>query len=105
MKILYHHRVGSRDGQAVHIDEIVGALRALGHEVFVVGPSATLNAKFGADAEIIATLKRHWFRLFFCCWSLATTVRRFCACGGSIAASDRCFVRALQSLSLSRNLA
>jgi len=59
MKILYHHRVGSKDGQAVHIDEIVGALRALGHQVFVVGPSATQNAAFGADAGIIATLKRH----------------------------------------------
>ena len=58
MKILYHHRVGSKDGQAVHIDEIVGALRALGHEVFVVGPAATQNAEFGADSGIIATLKR-----------------------------------------------
>jgi len=59
MKILYHHRVGSKDGQAVHIDEIVGALRALGHEVFVVGPNATQNAEFGADAGVIASLKRH----------------------------------------------
>jgi len=59
MKILYHHRAGSKDGQAVHIDEIVGALRALGHEVFVVGPRATQNAEFGADAGVVATLKRH----------------------------------------------
>jgi len=59
MKILYHHRVGSKDGQAVHIDEIVGALHALGHEVCVVGPTATQSAEFGADAGAIATLKRH----------------------------------------------
>lgn len=40
MKILYHHRTASRDGQAVHIDELIGALRALGHEVRVVAPEA-----------------------------------------------------------------
>jgi hypothetical protein len=27
MKILYHHRTLSRDGQSVHIDELVRALR------------------------------------------------------------------------------
>src|SRR5580700_121846 len=58
MKILYHHRVGSKDGQAVHIEEIVAALRALNHEVVVVGPTATQNAEFGADAGVIAMLKR-----------------------------------------------
>ena len=40
MKILYHHRTASRDGQAVHIEEMIGALRALGHEVRVVAPEA-----------------------------------------------------------------
>lgn len=40
MKILYHHRTASSDGQAVHIHELIGALRALGHEVRVVGPPA-----------------------------------------------------------------
>lgn len=39
MKILYHHRTASRDGQEVHITELVGALRGLGHEVRVVSPS------------------------------------------------------------------
>ena len=38
MKILYHQRILSRDGQLVHIEELVNALRALGHEVIVVGP-------------------------------------------------------------------
>src|SRR5258708_31793052 len=58
MKILYHHRVGSRDGQAVHIEEIVTALRDLGHEVLVVGPGMTERAEFGSDSGAIATLKR-----------------------------------------------
>lgn len=38
MRILYHHRVASRDGQFTHIEEMVRALRALGHQVEVVGP-------------------------------------------------------------------
>ena len=40
MKILYHHRTASKDGQAVHIEEMIEALRALGHEVRVVAPMA-----------------------------------------------------------------
>jgi len=58
MKILYHHRVGSKDGQFVHIDEIVRALRGLGHSVVVAGPSAYGQAEFGADAGVVASLKR-----------------------------------------------
>ena len=38
MRILYHHRIASKDGQITHIEEMVDALRALGHEVQVVGP-------------------------------------------------------------------
>lgn len=38
MKILYHHRTASKDGQAVHIEEMIASLRALGHEVRVVAP-------------------------------------------------------------------
>lgn len=44
MRILYHHRTASKDGQAVHIEEMIDALRSLGHEVRVVAPS------IGADA-------------------------------------------------------
>ena len=39
MKILYHHRTASKDGQAVHIEEMIGAMRSLGHEVCVVSPT------------------------------------------------------------------
>jgi glycosyltransferase involved in cell wall biosynthesis len=38
MKILYHHRTASADGQAVHIEEMISALRECGHEVRVVAP-------------------------------------------------------------------
>ncbi len=38
MRILYHHRTASKDGQAVHIEELIHALRELGHEVRVVAP-------------------------------------------------------------------
>ncbi|MBV5311029.1 glycosyltransferase family 4 protein [Chromatium okenii] len=47
MKILYHHRTASRDGQAVHIDEMIDALRHLGHEVVVVAPNSTAAPSFG----------------------------------------------------------
>lgn len=40
MRILYHHRTASKDGQAVHIEEMIDAMRTLGHEVRVVAPLA-----------------------------------------------------------------
>ena len=38
MKILYHHRTRSKDGQFVHIEEMIEALRGLGHEGIVAAP-------------------------------------------------------------------
>lgn len=32
-RILYHHRIRADDGQAVHVRELIGALRGLGHQV------------------------------------------------------------------------
>jgi glycosyltransferase involved in cell wall biosynthesis len=58
MRILYHHRTRSRDGQAVHIEELLGALGALGHEIRIVAPAATEASGFGADAGLVAGLKR-----------------------------------------------
>jgi glycosyltransferase involved in cell wall biosynthesis len=38
MKILYHHRIAALDGgEAVHIAELISALRGLGHEVITIG--------------------------------------------------------------------
>ena len=58
MKILYHHRIRSKDGQYDHLEELVGALRALGHEVAIVGPDAVGSAAFGSDAGLVAWLKK-----------------------------------------------
>jgi len=57
MKILYHHRTLSRDGQSVHIDELIHALRAQGHVVLVAGPAQHAVASFGSDSGWIARLK------------------------------------------------
>jgi glycosyltransferase involved in cell wall biosynthesis len=59
LKILYHHRIRSKDGQYVHIAELIQALRKLGHVVILVGPPAFKKAKFGDDAGMIAVLKRY----------------------------------------------
>jgi glycosyltransferase involved in cell wall biosynthesis len=58
MRILYHHRIMSKDGQYVHVEEMVHALRERGHEVKIVGPAAVEKGDFGADAGLIALLKR-----------------------------------------------
>ena len=33
LRILYHHRIRAEDGQAVHVRELIAALRRRGHEV------------------------------------------------------------------------
>lgn len=57
MKILYHHRTASKDGQAVHIEEMISAMRALGHEVRVVAPAATDGGSMGAKVSWVHRLK------------------------------------------------
>lgn len=57
MKILYHHRVASKDGQYVHIEEIIKSLKKLGHEILLVAPSAGENQEFGGDGGVVAKLK------------------------------------------------
>jgi glycosyltransferase involved in cell wall biosynthesis len=54
MRILYSHRVQSRDGQSVHIDELVRAFRAAGHTVNVVGPASYEKADYGGNALVQA---------------------------------------------------
>ena len=58
LRILYSHRIQSRDGQSVHVEELVAALRAEGHEVLVVGPSFYENAGFGGESSTVARLRR-----------------------------------------------
>jgi glycosyltransferase involved in cell wall biosynthesis len=58
MKILFHHRIASRDGQSVHMDELIAALRRQGHETIVVGPARIATGRFGCGAGPVARLKR-----------------------------------------------
>src|SRR5271156_2177786 len=58
MRILYSHRIQSRDGQGVHVEEMVGALRSAGHEVMVVGPRAYEKAEFGGESKLVAVVRR-----------------------------------------------
>ena len=57
VRILYHHRTASKDGQAVHIDEMIGALRELGHEVRVVAPESAEGAGMGAKVGWVHRLR------------------------------------------------
>jgi glycosyltransferase involved in cell wall biosynthesis len=59
LRILYHHRLGSKDGQYVHVEELVAALRRLGHEVLVVGPAVAEAEGFGGASSTVGRLKRH----------------------------------------------
>jgi glycosyltransferase involved in cell wall biosynthesis len=58
MRILYSHRIQSHDGQGVHVEELVRALREAGHEVRLVGPSFFAEAGFGGESTLIARLRR-----------------------------------------------
>jgi glycosyltransferase involved in cell wall biosynthesis len=59
MRILYHHRIASKDGQVTHIEEMVSALSALGHEVRLVGPEAHhSDSGQGGSAGWVGALKR-----------------------------------------------
>lgn len=57
MKILYHHRVASNDGQTVHIEEMISALRELGHEVRVVAPRPVSGEQMGQDITWVHRLR------------------------------------------------
>lgn len=58
MRILYHHRIRSKDGQAVHLEELIAALRAQGHDVLLVGPADFAQAQFGDDARFLSQIRR-----------------------------------------------
>jgi len=49
----------------VHIEEMVGALRKLGHEVVIVGPRAVETEQFGSDAGFVDALKKYLPRVLY----------------------------------------
>lgn len=59
MKILYHHRVASRDGQYVHIEELTNALKKQGHEIMFVAPAVSAESEFGSDGGVVSLMKRY----------------------------------------------
>jgi hypothetical protein len=58
LKILYHHRVASKDGQDVHISGMIEAFRRLGHEVVISAPPMAAARDFGFDGGLVARLRR-----------------------------------------------
>lgn len=57
MKILYHHRIASKDGQYVHVEEIINSLKSLGHDIIIVAPDVAENSEFGSDGGWVDKLK------------------------------------------------
>ncbi|WP_376087635.1 glycosyltransferase family 4 protein [Roseomonas sp. CCTCC AB2023176] len=57
MRILYSHRIASRDGQAVHLEALVAALRGMGHEVRVVGPPSFEAAELGGENRLVSLVR------------------------------------------------
>lgn len=65
MKILYHHRTASTDGQAVHIEEMIAALRDQGNEVRVVGPEVNDSGRMGGQVAWVHRLKKTLPRVLY----------------------------------------
>jgi len=58
MKILYHHRIASKDGQFVHVEELTEALKRHGHEIIFVGPKVVDESEFGSEGGFVTKLKK-----------------------------------------------
>ena len=56
LKILYHHRTRSRDGQSVHIDEMIAALKQQGVSVRMVEPQRVDAMKPARKKQVIPKL-------------------------------------------------
>jgi glycosyltransferase involved in cell wall biosynthesis len=57
MKILYHHRTASRDGQSTHITEMINGMRAEGHTVVESSPQIEGDSESGGSAGWVGRLK------------------------------------------------
>lgn len=77
MKILYHHRIASKDGQYVHIQCLTSALRKLGHDVIVVGPRFIDGGTLGSGSGLIDFLKRTIPRAIYELLELAYNLRDY----------------------------
>lgn len=64
-RILYHHRIRADDGQAVHVREVIGALRDAGHEVLecALVPKTGTGAMVATAAPSATARPGFWQRL------------------------------------------
>ena len=59
MKILYHHRIRSRDGAYVHISEICRALTERGHEIVVAGPNTVSKSDgYAKGLDVVSIVRK-----------------------------------------------
>ena len=65
LKILYHHRTQGEEPESIHILAIVNALREMGHDVKIVGPSGKDMRGVGANARLLAGVKARLPRVLF----------------------------------------
>lgn len=84
MKILYHHRIRSKDGQFVHLDELTSALRAEGHEIVFAGPDIVEQGEFGDDAGLVAWMKLRLPRFVYELLELCYAAFAFARLAGAI---------------------
>jgi glycosyltransferase involved in cell wall biosynthesis len=57
MKILYHHRIASKDGQFVHVEELTNAFIEQNHELLMIAPEISEKNDFGYDGGFVTKLK------------------------------------------------
>ncbi|MHB8742778.1 MAG: glycosyltransferase family 4 protein [Sulfuricaulis sp.] len=58
MKIIYHHRTQGEEPESIHIAAIVYALRDLGHEVLLVGPTSVHRDRKQETPSLLVKIKR-----------------------------------------------
>ena len=77
LRILFSHRTQSRDGQFVHIQELIQALRALGHIVNVVEPHHVKSLQLGDEPRVSQAIKKHIPRFAYELMELAYSIPEF----------------------------
>ena len=59
MRILYHHRIASKDGQYIHLSAIVKELKKEGHTVYLSGPELQESDGMGGQKKWVSFLKNN----------------------------------------------
>jgi glycosyltransferase involved in cell wall biosynthesis len=77
LRILYSHRTQSRDGQFVHIQELICALRALGHVVDIVEPRHVKSLRLGDEPRLTRNIKKYIPRFAYELMELAYNIPEF----------------------------